>query len=38
VFCCKDIVQHFKRAMEEFWADEKLCTCRKCGTRVTRPY
>ena len=38
VFCCKDIVQHFKRAMEEFWADERLCTCRKCGTRVTRPY
>ncbi|MBM4098767.1 MAG: 3-hydroxyanthranilate 3,4-dioxygenase [Planctomycetes bacterium] len=38
VFCCKDIVQHFKRAMEEFWADEKLCTCRKCGTRVMRPY
>lgn len=38
VFCCKDIVQHFKKAMEEFWADEKLCTCRKCGTRVMRPY
>ena len=38
VFCCKDIVQHFARAMEEFWADPALCTCRKCGTQVKRPY
>ena len=37
-FCCKDIVQHFARAMEEFWDDPKLCTCQKCGTRVMRPY
>ena len=34
----KDIVQHFARAMEEFWADPKLCTCRACGTQVKRPF
>jgi 3-hydroxyanthranilate 3,4-dioxygenase len=38
VFCCKDIVKHFAAAMEEFWADPKLCTCAKCGTRVKRPF
>ncbi len=38
VFCCKDIVQHFAAAMEEFWADAKLSTCKKCGTRVMKPY
>jgi 3-hydroxyanthranilate 3,4-dioxygenase len=38
VFVCKDIVQHFAKAMEEFWADPALCTCKKCGTRVMRPY
>ena len=38
VFDCKDIVQHFAHAMEEFWANPELCTCRKCGTRVKRPY
>jgi 3-hydroxyanthranilate 3,4-dioxygenase len=38
VFCCKDIVQHFAAAMEEFWADTKLSTCKKCGTRVMKPY
>jgi len=38
VFCCADIVQHFARAMEEFWADPALCTCRTCGTQVKRPY
>jgi 3-hydroxyanthranilate 3,4-dioxygenase len=37
-FCCKDIVQHFARAMEEFWADPALSTCKACGTRITRPY
>ena len=36
-FDCKDIVQHFSRAMEEFWADEALSTCKACGTRVTKP-
>lgn len=37
-FICKDIVQHFATAMEEFWADPALCTCKKCGTRVMKPY
>jgi 3-hydroxyanthranilate 3,4-dioxygenase len=36
-FDCADIVEHFARAMEEFWADAKLSTCPKCGTRVTKP-
>ncbi|HRQ76893.1 MAG TPA: 3-hydroxyanthranilate 3,4-dioxygenase [Phycisphaerales bacterium] len=35
-FDCKDIVEHFSRAMEEFWADEELSTCRNCGTRITK--
>jgi 3-hydroxyanthranilate 3,4-dioxygenase len=37
-FICKDIVQHFATAMEEFWADPVLSTCKKCGTRVMKPY
>jgi 3-hydroxyanthranilate 3,4-dioxygenase len=37
-FACKDIVQHFAQAMEDFWADPSLSTCAKCGTRVTRPF
>jgi 3-hydroxyanthranilate 3,4-dioxygenase len=37
VFDCKDIVHHFARAMEEFWADEKLSTCPKCGHRIAKP-
>lgn len=36
-FDCKDIVDHFKQAMEEFWADPQRSTCTKCGTRVTKP-
>ncbi|MBT8486535.1 MAG: 3-hydroxyanthranilate 3,4-dioxygenase [Phycisphaerales bacterium] len=36
-FDCADIVEHFAEAMEEFWADPKLSTCRGCGTRVTKP-
>ncbi|MGH7178264.1 MAG: 3-hydroxyanthranilate 3,4-dioxygenase [Tepidisphaeraceae bacterium] len=36
-FDCKDIVEHFKQVMEDFWADQKLSTCRNCGTRVTKP-
>jgi 3-hydroxyanthranilate 3,4-dioxygenase len=35
-FDCKDIVEHFKHAMEEFWADPELSTC-SCGVRVTKP-
>ena len=36
-FDCKDIVDHFKQAMEDFWADPKRSTCRNCGRRVTKP-
>jgi 3-hydroxyanthranilate 3,4-dioxygenase len=36
-FDCKDIVEHFARSMEEFWADARLSTCGKCGTRVGKP-
>jgi len=36
-FDCKDIVNHFKQAMEDFWADEELSTCKNCGTRVEKP-
>ena len=36
-FDCKDIVQHFRKAMEEFWADPELSTCDSCGTRVEKP-
>lgn len=36
-FACKDIVQHFSQAMEEFWANPNLCTCKQCGTRITKP-
>ncbi len=37
VFDCRDIVQHFAQAMEEFWADPVLSTCRCCGHRITKP-
>ncbi len=39
-FDCKDIVEHFREAMESFWADEEKSTCRNCGTRVPKagPY
>ena len=36
-FDCADIVRHFARAMEEFWADPNLSTCNDCGTRVAKP-
>ncbi|MHC5002770.1 MAG: 3-hydroxyanthranilate 3,4-dioxygenase [Planctomycetota bacterium] len=36
-FDCRDIVEHFAEAMEAFWADPELSTCRGCGTRVTKP-
>jgi 3-hydroxyanthranilate 3,4-dioxygenase len=36
-FDCKDIVNHFAQAMEDFWSDPELSTCRNCGTRVTKP-
>ncbi len=36
-FDCKDIVEHFRQAMEDFWGDSTRSTCKKCGTRVTKP-
>ncbi|MEE2907814.1 MAG: 3-hydroxyanthranilate 3,4-dioxygenase [Planctomycetota bacterium] len=36
-FDCDDIVEHFAQAMEDFWADEALSTCRSCGTRIGKP-
>ena len=36
-FDCKDIVVHFRQAMEDFWADARRSTCKNCGTRVTKP-
>ena len=36
-FDCKDIVEHFRRAMEDFWADDELRTCKKCGAKVEKP-
>ena len=36
-FDCKDIVNHFSQAMEDFWADAEQSTCKNCGTRVGKP-
>jgi len=36
-FDCKDIVVHFRDAMEAFWADDSRNQCGNCGTRVTKP-
>ena len=36
-FACADIEVAFSRAMEEFWADPALCTCKRCGTRIMKP-
>jgi 3-hydroxyanthranilate 3,4-dioxygenase len=36
-FDCKDIVQHFRDAMESFWADDSRNACPDCGTRVLKP-
>jgi 3-hydroxyanthranilate 3,4-dioxygenase len=35
-FDCKDIVEHFSQAMEDFCADAELSTCKNCGTRVMK--
>lgn len=35
-FDCADIVHHFRKAMEEFWADPIRSTCA-CGHRVPKP-
>ena len=36
-FLCKDIVEHFKETMEEFWKDDARRVCKKCGTKVDKP-
>jgi 3-hydroxyanthranilate 3,4-dioxygenase len=36
-FDCADIVDHFSRAMEEFWKDDARRTCKKCGKKVDKP-
>ena len=36
-FDCKDIVVHFRDAMEAFWADEDRNQCSECGARVEKP-
>jgi len=36
-FDCADIVEHFAEAMEAFWADPALSSCKNCGTRVGKP-
>ena len=36
-FDCKDIVVHFRDAMEAFWNDDTRNQCPECGHRVTKP-
>ncbi len=36
-FDCRDIVEHFAETMEEFWKNDDLRTCKKCGTKVEKP-
>lgn len=36
-FDCRDIVDHFRQAMEDFWANPELSTCKNCGHRVPKP-
>ena len=36
-FSCKDIVEHFRETMEQFWKDDTRRTCKKCGTQVPKP-
>lgn len=36
-FLCKDIVDHFRDAMEAFWKDDARRTCKRCGTKVDKP-
>jgi len=35
-FDCKDIVDHFSKAMLEFWNDDARRTCKKCGKKVEK--
>lgn len=36
-FACKDIVDHFRETMEEFWKDDVRRKCKACGTSVSKP-
>ena len=36
-FDCGDIVEHFAQAMEDFWANTELCTCKQCGHHNGKP-
>ena len=36
-FDCGDIVEHFSKAMLDFWNDDARRTCKKCGTKVRKP-
>ena len=36
-FDCADIVEHFSKAMLDFWNDDARRTCKKCGTKVPQP-
>ena len=36
-FDCADIVEHFSRAMLDFWNDDTRRTCQKCGHKVEKP-
>ncbi len=36
-FACKDIVDHFRDTMEALWNDDARRSCKKCGTKVSKP-
>jgi 3-hydroxyanthranilate 3,4-dioxygenase len=36
-FYLTDITKQLKPLMERFWGDEKLRTCKKCGTVMQPP-
>jgi len=35
-FDCKEIVDHFSKAMLEFWNDDSRRTCKNCGKKVEK--
>jgi hypothetical protein len=36
-FDCADIVEHFSKAMLDFWNDDVRRTCKNCGKQVQKP-
>ncbi|MDQ6654214.1 MAG: 3-hydroxyanthranilate 3,4-dioxygenase [Verrucomicrobiota bacterium] len=36
-FDCGDIVEHFSKAMLDFWGDDARRTCKSCGAKVQKP-